>query len=461
MDEKGKTKNKKASAGMITAAVSTVILIICLLTYGIYYHDQAKTYKYNLENQYNRAFYDLMDNISSTENYLLKAAVTGTSEMQTMMLEEAGAAAAQAESCLSLLPVDQNLMSKISNFLVQLKDISHTWNNAMINGEPLSDEQYQILEELYGYSQDLTGAFQAVWTDLGNSAYNWSDISRDSANILNDEGLMEKYASLRTLGDPFEDYPSLIYDGPFSEHMKTVKDPGPEGEEVSREKAEEYVGQLFQAYTPAIEYVGTETNGIIEVYSFKVTFGEENAHVAYVDISKKAGKLCSMIFNRDVGEAALSPTQAVKAGERYLESLGYTDMKSSYYSVQGNYVTANYSYYKDGIIYYPDMVKVKVALDTGEVTGFEGMSYLINHRERDLTANKISLEEARENLSPHVTLESHGEAVIPNDYGGEDHVYEFECSYEGRNVLVYVDVETGKEKEVLIVLENDGGILTI
>ena len=46
-------------------------------------------------------------------------------------------------------------------------------------------------------------------------------------------------------------------------------------------------------------------------------------------------------------------------------------------------------------------------------------------------------------------------------YGGEDHVYEFECSYEGRNVLVYVDVETGKEKEVLIVLENDGGILTI
>ena len=453
-------EKKEKTVGKIVATVAAGILIVSLLSYGIYYHDQAKSYKYNLENQYNRAFYDLLDNISATENYLLKAAVTGTSEMQTMMLEEASAAAAQAESCLSLLPVDQNLMSKISNFLVQLKDISHTWNNAIINGTPLTKEQYQTLEDLYGYSQDLTGAFQAVWTDLGNNAYGWSDISRDSANLLNDKGLMEKYASLRSLGDPFEDYPSLIYDGPFSEHTKTVTDPGPEGETVSREQAEEYVKQLFKAYTPNVTYTETEAESAVAVYSFKVTFGEADAYVAYADVSQKGGKLCSMIFYRETGEASLSPTQAVKAGERYLTSLGYTDMKSSYYSVQGNYVTANYSFYKDNILYYPDMVKVKVALDTGEVTGFEGTSYLLNHRERTLTENKISMEEAEKKLSPHVTLENACEAVIPNDFGGENHVYEFKCSYEGRDVLIYMDTVTGKETEVLLILENESGVLT-
>ena len=136
-------------------------------------------------------------------------------------------------------------------------------------------------------------------------------------------------------------------------------------------------------------------------------------------------------------------------------------MKSTYYSVQDGYVTANYSYYNNGIIYYPDMVKVKIAMDNGEVTGFESMSYLLNHKERNLSDGKISIDEAEQTLSNHITVQSRQEAVIPNNYGGEEHVYEFQCTYNGRKVLVYVDVNTGKEKEVMIVLESENGVLTI
>ena len=107
------------------------------------------------------------------------------------------------------------------------------------------------------------------------------------------------------------------------------------------------------------------------------------------------------------------------------------------------------------------MVKVKIAMDNGEITGFEGMSYLLNHKERQLSEKKLSLEEAEKVLSNKITVENRQEAVIPNDFGGEEHVYEFQCLYNGRKVLVYVDVGTGKEKEVMIVLESENGILTI
>lgn len=441
----------------IIAGTATCLVIAGLLVYGIFFNSKASEYKAALDNQYNRAFYDLLDNVNTAETYLLKAVVTGTPEMQTLMLEEAGAAAAQAEGCLSLLPIDQNMMSKVSNFLVQLKDISHAWDTVLVDGGRLDEEQYKTLEELYGYAQDLNGAFQAVWADMNTGSYDWNEIS----NMVNDQGLMEKYASLASLGDPFEDYPELIYDGPFSEHMKTQENPGPEGESVSQEEAAAYVKDLFEYYTPEVTLAGEGINHSVKVYNFNVTFGESHVHHAYVDVAVQGGKLCSMIMYRDLGEQTLSAEQAVQAGESYLNALGYTDMKATYYSVQGGYVTANYSYYNNGILYYPDMVKVKIAMDNGEITGFEGMSYLLNHKERQLSEKKLSLEEAEKVLSNKITVENRQEAVIPNDFGGEEHVYEFQCLYNGRKVLVYVDVGTGKEKEVMIVLESENGILTI
>ena len=48
---------------------------------------------------------------------------------------------------------------------------------------------------------------------------------------------------------------------------------------------------------------------------------------------------------------------------------------------------------------YPDLIKVKVALDNGEVLGMETTGYLNNHTQRDTSKVKISAEK-----SPKSTL---------------------------------------------------------
>ncbi len=437
----GWSKTKRIFAGSLGG-----VLIVSLLVYGIYFHNKADKYRETLNYQYDRAFYDLLDNVNNAETYLLKAVVTGTEEMQTLMLEEAGNAAAQAESCLALLPVDQNALSVVSDFLVQLKDISSSWDRTLINGGSLTDEQYAMLEELYGYAQDLNGAVHTVWSEFSENG-NWDDLQ-----------LFEENANL---SEPFQDYPELIYDGPFSEHMKTTSQVNLTGEEITQEEAASYVEKLFEFYTPTVEFNGENESQGLEVYSFTVTFGEEYAHMARADVTKIGGKLCSMIMYRETGEATLTAEQAVQAGESYLNALGYVDMEPSYYTVQDGYVTANYAYVDNGVICFPDMVKVKISMDNGEITGFEAMSYLLNHRDRDISQGKISISQAQEDLSPHINCTDSREAIIPNDYGGEEHVYQYECSYNGRNVLIYKDVETGAETEVLILIESDNGILTI
>jgi germination protein YpeB len=105
------------------------------------------------------------------------------------------------------------------------------------------------------------------------------------------------------------------------------------------------------------------------------------------------------------------------------------------------------------------MIKVSIALDTGEVMGVEAGRYILNHCVRELPAPDLSPEEARKLLSSRLVLESERLAVIPNDFGGEHFVYEFSASLDGRQCLVYIDCENGREREILILQENEYGIL--
>ena len=43
----------------------------------------------------------------------------------------------------------------------------------------------------------------------------------------------------------------------------------------------------------------------------------------------------------------------------------------------------------------------------------------------------------------------------------EKHVYEFKGKIDELDFLVYVNVESGKEEDILMILETEGGYLTI
>ncbi len=442
-------------------AMSLVTLLLAGMTvYGVYYNEKALQYEAALENQYDRAFSDLIGHMDNAEHYLLKSLATGTKEKTAAMLEEASRSAAQAESCLNLLPLDQHLVDQVSNYLVQLGDVALAWSNQSVRGRQLEEEQYNTLVELYGYAQDLSGSFRAMAADLGNT-YDWRGIQRDNNKLEEDDSLREQYRSLHALREPFTDYPTLIYDGPFSEHMADIEPRGLSGEMISQEDGQKRAEEIFDNYTPTAEFVSQNDGNSIPTYTYRVIFQEDTAHVAFVDVTQQGGALYSVLFYRDIAKNNLSPEQAVKAGESFLQSIGMRDMKSTYYTVDGNCVTASYVYSKQDVMYYPDMVKVKIALDTGEMVGYEGHGYLTCHCEREKIEPSLTVEEAREVLSPYLEVVSEGEAVIPNDYGGEQAVYEFRCQAMGRDFLVYVDKEDGSEADVLVLLEDDTGTLTV
>lgn len=168
-----------------------------------------------------------------------------------------------------------------------------------------------------------------------------------------------------------------------------------------------------------------------------------------------------MNTNREVSSEIISSEDANKKGIEFLEQKGFKNMKETYFLKQEGVMTINYAYSQEGVIAYPDLIKVKVALDNGEVLGIETTGYLNNHTQRDVSNIKISREEAKKNLNKNLEIQSEGMAIIPTEWKTELLCYEFKGKVDDREFLVYINAENGREEDILIITNTPNGTLAM
>ena len=86
----------------------------------------------------------------------------------------------------------------------------------------------------------------------------------------------------------------------------------------------------------------------------------------------------------------------------------------------------------------------------------------MNHKQRKLEKNTITLGQAKENVSDLLTIKEENTALIPTDGENEVLCYEFLCDGENDDkVLVYINAATGEEENIYILLKDENGTLTI
>ena len=128
---------------------------------------------------------------------------------------------------------------------------------------------------------------------------------------------------------------------------------------------------------------------------------------------------------------------------------------------ENNIATINFAYHQGDVTIYPDLIKVQVAMDSGDIVGFEAQGYHFSHTLRTIPSPKISQEEARKSLNERLNIINSGMAIIPTDVKTEVLVYEFKGQVDGKEFIVYINAETGNEEDILIVLNTPNGVLTI
>ena len=183
--------------------------------------------------------------------------------------------------------------------------------------------------------------------------------------------------------------------------------------------------------------------------------------MVWISISKKGGHVVFVNYNRQVDMENIKQEEANEIGIKFLNEKGFPNMKATYFTKQGGIVTVNYAYQENNVVIYSDLIKVKIALDNGEVLGLETTGYLNSHYERKFNEIKVSKEKAKEFLNKDLEIISEGLAMIPTEYQTELLCWEFKGKVEDRDFLVYINVETGKEEDVLLILDTPNGTLTV
>jgi len=443
--------------------IAVLAVAIGLTGYWGYQQAQARErMEIAAENQYKRAFHEVVQNVEGLEADTAKARVITSPEQSVRILSDIWRKAFAAQQNYGQLPIPQLGMSKVDKFFTQLTDFSYILAVKVAGGHKIDAEEQALLKQFHEQATQLNEVLNRMKHRVDEDNINWRELDELSSAEMKKTGAKYLVDGFNYIEKQLGSFPTIVYDGPFSDHIR--KDPkGLTGPKVTQAQAaaiaRDFIGRdLAKEYN--VEKAG-DGEGIISAYSFQLTPKNKQRHLIAMDISKKGGHVIWMLQDREVGKVKITVDQAEARAARFLREKGFPAMVLTSITEYNGMTLFSYAYEQDGIIIYPDFVKVQVAMDNGEILAFDATGYLMAHHQRKLPSPKLSVEAAAKALPEGFKVSRDRLALIPLETQVEVLTYEFTGTFDGEQFLIYVNTETGEQERILRVVQTKEGKLTI
>ena len=438
---------------IITGVVIPVLLAIALIVVSLWGAQQASLAEANRStavSMYRRAFMEMMDHFYNLETTLSKLQIVNSPTQYVLLLDDVWRLSGACVGLMSQIPASHVDTAEMNQFVVRLGDYARQLTTRIIRGQPvLEDDQAQLNE--------LHAACVRIAEDL-NQRYQNNDIP---VAQLDADGYFESAANEYQEEDNREQYPTLIYDGPFSESAEKAEPKGLEGEDITEEealnKAKEFAGEGAQLTCSGL------SDGNIPAYDFSGTL--QNGANVDISVTRKGGRLLWMMGSTSGsagGMADNEESQRLKqAALDYLNVHGYDSMQATYAQYYDGAAVINFAATQQDVILYSDLVKVWVDRQTAQVIGLDARNYLYSHVERELEEPKISMEEAESMLNVNLKVADRKLALIPLNPVKESLCYEFKGTFGEEEYIVYINVSSGEEEQIFKIINSEEGQLVI
>ena len=423
--------------------------VVASAVFAVRTNNDLNRYKLEVKNSYAGTLDTLNSSVNNISLILEKAEYVTTAKQLSQMSAQLLSEAQSAKAALSNLPAGENL-DVLNRFLSQVGNYAVSVSESLISGENLNDEYAANITALKNTAQKVSEAVNNSSVAYDNPTAWADDLDSKLSESVDKDSLS---STLDILEGTLSDYPTLVYDGPYSDHI-LEKEPLmlKNAEAVTEGEALKKAAETCECDEELLSADGT-VDGKIPAYRFS----GDNVSVT---VSSVGGYTVYMRKSREMGDYVLEYRQAVDKAKRYLERIGMSGFTETYYFTDEGVCVINFAYLDGKTICYTDLVKVGVAMDTGEIMLYEASGYIVNHTERAFESAAVTAEEAMKTVSPRLTIRETALALIPTKGGNEKRCYEFVCTAEdGREILVYINAVTNEEEEILILLKSDGGTL--
>ena len=425
-----------------TGLAALSMLLAAVLTFAVAQTRQLNAANARIDAMVQKAFYETCELTEGMAVNFRKLLVAGEKGQMQALLNETALQTQGAMSDLAILPLGQETVSATLKFINQAGDFARSLSVKLGNGGTITPEDHDTLEKLSesaaGFSVSLARLLDRY--EKGEAVF---------------DGAMEETGqeSLYPITNPAGEYPVLLYDGPFSDgrsdgDFKTLRGLEAVGEAVARERLTAFLGNQVSD----IRLTG-EGSVPVDCYEYSLKMGDYSLNAG---VTKAGGEVLYILCENDVGEVNLTQDAAVDAARAFLLARGYGAMEMSYASLFDGILTVNFAAVQDGVVLYPDLVKVQVSMRDGAVIGLEPAGYLMNHVERVIGIPKISEADALLRIGGNLTAQGVRLCVIPEN-DAEYLCYEISATDGAGSFLVYIDAMTGVERELMQVVTDGSG----
>lgn len=437
--------NRRMTARLIAfaAAVPLVFAGFIMRSYS-----ETAYYRRALENTYSRALGELSGYLTSIASDMEKGRYVTSPQRQAQFAARVWRESGGAKQALSQLPVGELRLEGTYLFLSQAGEYAMALSRKASDGAQITDEERETAKLLGDYAvklRDYVDEMQRTRVDVSVDIGDEGPRVKDLGNGLED------------IEQTMQGYPTLIYDGPFSDHILRQTPLMTSGAPVvdARQAQIKAASAAAQHENELIRQ--DDENSALASYVF-------TANNKTVAVTKRGGYLSYLLDSRDIGEERMERQNVYARAAAFLKTAGLENMHPTYYEQSDGIFIINYAARQNDVVLYADLVKVGVALDDGAVVFYDARGYLMNHTERELAQPALSAAQARELVSDELRVDRVQLALIPDASGAREEVltYEFTCTSVDteRRALVYINAVTGEEENVLLLINTPMGMLT-
>ncbi len=434
----------------IIAAAAAGVLIVALTVTTILFHSQKESLRNQLAAFYNKSFEQLMTDVTSLEAKLYKFKASYGVNQYTMLLMDVWRQTGDTESSLAALPVSFSGTSTLTQFVNRTGDYCHYLADKLARGETLSQDDFNQIQQLASSCGEVYDELNTLWS----SGYPDDNGFAEDVFLASDE-------QAGNLDFTNQQFPRLVYDGPFSESTENKQPEGLGGFEVTREQAAQTAAQFLGLDASALADAG-ELNGVVPSYGFT---GSQNGKDFEIYISKQGAQVLWYMVSSDGGISAI-PTdekynELASAAQQYLIDKGYGPSASSYAQFYNGMAVINLAPMQDNTVLYPDLIKVWVDIPTATVMGIDAKNYLMSHKARTLAPPAVTQEQAQQMLTSGIEMQSVRLALIPMDTNEEKVCWEFTGKMDGQDYIVYINAQTGVQEDIFMIQHTNNGTLVM
>lgn len=358
-------------------------LIACLI-FGVASYRENNQLKFLLQGEYTNKMADASTQLNELQQAVQQSLLFKDPVAFQNSLQDVWRLSSDIRYSIADLPLDRQFTTEWMNYLGRLGNNAKMTMTSQENAVNWHDSVRNVANNLSTFSTDWQIA-TAHLLQADNNYKKWLEEKTTGADTASFSKLTQSVKSYRE-----SDFPLTASE---ADHEKKKGLKGIKERKISQDEVISRFYEMFPYLENATLSIKRNRKGA--PYPFYHIAFHKGERTGYADITLKGGHLLSYLVERPVDNKTLPLKTLQQLVNKRLKNLGYTDLRET--DARENDTVWHLTYAridpKTNAKVYADGVQVKVAKDTGEVVGLNGVEYIQKEKLQPQIKKKINWDE--------------------------------------------------------------------